>query len=187
MSQKRVVIILADGFEEAEAVIPADVLKRLGCAVTLVGLNDTVITGAHGIRILADSLLADSDAGNADAVMLPGGLPGATNLRDSALVTEILRERNASGKICAAICAAPAALEHAGIVNGRRITGYPGCERLSGNNALVFSGAKAERTENLVTGKGPGAAFHFAAALAESLGFPESDLNRLFDGMFVQL
>jgi len=185
MSSKRIVIVLADGFEEVEALAPADVLKRLGCQVELAGLNKLTVSGTHGFKVGADLLLKDADALNADAVILPGGLPGATNLRDDDALTKILQARNEAGKLCAAICAAPAVFGHAGIVNGRTVTGYPGCERLSGSPDLHFTGAMAERDGNLITGKGPGAAFVFAAEIAYALGFSKSSVAELFAGMFV--
>ena len=110
MTVKNVVIVLADGFEEVEAIAPADVLKRLGCNVILAGLKNMTVTGAHGISVNADAVLDGVDCINADAFVLPGGLPGATNLRDDARIMEILKKRDAAGKICAAICASPAAV-----------------------------------------------------------------------------
>lgn len=183
---KTVIVVLADGFEEIEALTPADVLKRLGCDVIIAGLNKTEITGAHGFRIVCDELMTTADMLTADAVILPGGLPGATNLRDNATLAEILRKRDAAGKLCCAICAAPIVLECAGIVRGRKVTGYPGCESLSGSDTLTFSGAAAEQCENLVTGKGPGASFAFAGKIAQALGYPEEQIAQLYAGMMVQ-
>ena len=122
--QKTAVIVLADGFEEIEALTPADVLKRLGCRVILTGLDQQEVTGAHGFRIVCDALMKDTDLSGADAVILPGGLPGATNLRDNGALADILRQRNAAGKLCCAICAAPIVLECAGIINGRAVYSY---------------------------------------------------------------
>lgn len=185
MPSRRAVIVLADGFEEIEAIVPADVLKRLGCQVVLAGLNANAVAGAHGFRFSADVLLKDADAADADVLILPGGMPGAVHLRDDSALAEILRARNAAGKLCAAICAAPAVLEHAGIVNGRTVTGYPGCERLSGSAGLRFTGRTTERDGNLITGKGPGAAFRFAEEIARALGFTGKETAELFAGMFV--
>ncbi len=183
---KNIFILLADGFEEVEALAPADMLKRLGCNVILTGLVQKTVTGAHGFRIEADTVMDEADFSAADAVVLPGGLPGATNLRDSVPVLELLRRQNEAGKICAAICAAPVVLDKAGIIGGRKVTGYPGCESLSGNPDLHFTGNPAEISGNLVTGRGPGAAFAFGAALAEALGFSGSEINALKKGMLIQ-
>lgn len=182
---KTAVIVLADGFEEIEALTPADVLKRLGCRVILAGLNQQQVTGAHGFRILCDCLMTEADLLAADAVILPGGLPGATNLRDSAALAEILRQRDRAGKLCCAICAAPIVLECAGIIHGREVTGYPGCEGLSGSETLKFSGAPAQRSGNLVTGKGPGASFDFAGEIALALDFTAEQIAQLYAGMMV--
>ncbi len=184
---KKIFILLAEGFEEVEALAPADMLKRLGCTVVLTGLAGAVVTGAHGFRIAADSVLSETDFSDADAVVLPGGLPGATNLRDSAAVLDLLRHQNDAGKICAAICAAPIVLDRAGIIGDRKVTGYPGCEELSGNPELHFTGNAAEISGNLVTGRGPGAAFAFGAALAEALGFEKTEIASLMKGMLIPL
>ncbi len=186
MSEKNIFILLADGFEEVEALAPADMLKRLGCRVILTGLDKKMITGSHGFRIETDGILADTDFSSADAVVLPGGLPGATNLRDSSEVIALLQKQNQAGKICAAICAAPVVLERAGIIGGRTVTGYPGCEELSGNPGLHFSGRPAEICGNLVTGRGPGAAFAFGSALAEALGFESAAIEKLEKGMLIR-
>lgn len=183
---KTVVVVLADGFEEIEALTPADVLKRLGCDVTLTGLNKPEITGAHGFRVACDQVLTEATLLAADAVILPGGLPGATNLQNSTRLAGILQKRDAAGKLCCAICAAPIVLESAGIIRDRKVTGYPGCERLSGSETLKFSGAAAERSENLVTGKGPGASFAFAKEIALALGYTEAQVAELYAGMMVQ-
>ena len=183
--QKTAVIVLADGFEEIEALTPADVLKRLGCRVILAGLDQLQVTGAHGFRLVCDALMKDTDLSAADAVILPGGLPGATNLRDNADLAEVLRQRNSAGKLCCAICAAPIVLECAGIINGRAVTGYPGCEGLSGSETLKFTGNPALRTENLVTGKGPGASFDFAREIALALDFTAEQVAQLYAGMMV--
>ena len=126
---KKIAVILADGFEEIEAVVPSDVLKRLGCEVIHAGAVSKTVTGAHGFRIEAACTLNELDPDFLDAVFLPGGLPGATNLRDNPDVIELLRKLHAEGKILSAICAAPIVLHKAGVTSGRRITGYPGSEK----------------------------------------------------------
>lgn len=183
--KKRVLVVLATGFEEVEALTPADILVRLGCEVVFAGLEPGFATGAHGIRIGTDMSLEDAENNRYDAIVLPGGMPGAAHLRDSALLAKMLRRQNDAGRICAAICAAPAVLETSGVRQGRTVTGYPGCEKLSGSDALRFSGRMTERAGNLVTGKGPGASFLFGAELAKALGFSESAVAELLAGMIV--
>ena len=183
MIQKQAVILLADGFEETEAVATGDVLKRLGIAVQFAGVNTEYVTSTAGVTIKAHTLLDDVDWSTKDAVILPGGLPGAENLRDSSEVMEVLRKMNADGKVVAAICAAPIALERAGLVRGKAVTGYPGTN--AGLEDLVYTGNRAEQDGNLVTGKGPGASFDFAAQIAKALGKTQEDVDKVFDGMFV--
>ncbi|MBP3393789.1 MAG: DJ-1/PfpI family protein, partial [Lentisphaeria bacterium] len=143
MNRKQAVILLADGFEETEAVATGDVLKRLGIAVQFAGVNTEYVTSTAGVTIKAHTLLADVDWSTKDAVILPGGLPGAENLRDSSEVMEILRKMNADGKVVAAICAAPIALERAGLVRGKTVTGYPGTN--AGLEDLIYTGNRAEQ------------------------------------------
>ena len=180
--KKRVLLILADGFEEIEAVAVADVLRRLDVEVCLAGLNELTVRGAHDMKITADALLTEVDAALFDAVYLPGGLPGATNLLESELTGRILKETAARGGIVSAICAAPIVLAKHGLLDGRIFTMYPGFEAYL--NGLVPTGKPAEHNGNVITGKGPGAVFDFAAQLAAALGV---DTAALYDGMFVRI
>lgn len=178
----RLLVVLADGFEEAEAIIPVDVLKRLGFDVVIAGLTEIAVRGAHDVVIQADCLLADVETADCAALILPGGMPGSANLRDSELVMEKIRESNSEGKIVAAICAAPIALGRAGVLQGKKVTCYPGFEgQLTG---AEYTAAKTEVDGNIVTGKGPGAAFEFAAAIAGAMG-KSVEAAELFQGMFV--
>ena len=183
---KTIFVFLATGFEEIEALTPVDVLRRAGLEVQTVSvMNEQIVAGAHGVPVVADKMFAEINPEDAEMILLPGGLPGATNLRDNGALAEILRQRNAAGKLCCAICAAPIVLECAGIINGRAVTGYPGCEGLSGSETLKFTGAPALRTENLVTGKGPGASFDFAREIALALDFTAEQVAQLYAGMMV--
>ena len=183
MISKSIVIILAAGFEETEAIGTADVLKRIGFKVRLAGLDSSVVTSSAGTRIQTDLLFKDADLDSAAALVLPGGLPGATNLRDSEAVIAALQKMHRSGKIVAAICAAPIVLERAGLSKGRKMTGYPGTNQ--GLSDLVYTGARTECDDRIVTGKGPGAAFEFGARIAAALGADEAKIQAVLDGMFV--
>ena len=185
MRNAKILVILADGFEEVEALGTVDFLRRLEFPVTLAGVGKTELAAAHGVRVSADRRLADCANEDFAAVVLPGGMPGAANLRDSALVREVLLHAAGAGRVTAAICAAPIALAAAGVLEGRRFTIYPGCERYQPGMAAAPSAELVEVDGNVITGKGPGATFLFAAAIARSLGAAESDIQALWNGMFL--
>lgn len=182
---KKVLLILADGFEETEALGSADVLKRVGYSVILAGLDSSVVRSSANTRITADCLLEEVAGSEFSGLVLPGGLPGSTNLRDSEKVIALVQEMNAAKKVVAAICAAPIVLERAGITRGRTVTGYPSTNE--GLADLVYTGNRTERDENLITGKGPGVTFEFAFRVAEALGAPAEKINAVKDGMFVKI
>lgn len=179
--EKRVLMILADGFEETEAIAVADVIRRLGMKLDAAGFEMSV-RGAHGFILQSDLLLADISVDDYDAVFLPGGMPGSTNLLKSVLVRDVLLKMAQENKVISAICAAPIVLASCGLLENKTFTMYPGFdEYLNGN---VPTGKPAERDGNIVTGKGPGTVFAFAAELAAALG---ADTGTLYDGMFVKL
>ena len=184
MEIKTAYIILADGFEEIEALGTIDVLRRLHCFVHSVGLESKTVRGSHHIIVEADDSFDTAKFDDAFAIILPGGLPGATNLRDSAKLRAIIQKFNAQGKLLCAICAAPTVLVSAGVAKGRTVTGYPGCEDLATEPAR-FTGAMVEHDGNLITAKGPGATFLFAAEIARSFGVAEKDIQQVLAGMFV--
>ncbi|MFC1576540.1 DJ-1 family glyoxalase III [Candidatus Omnitrophota bacterium] len=166
--KKKVLIILADGFEDVEAVAPMDVLDRAGVGVTLAGLEAKEVKSAHGIKVLADTTL-DALTEEFDAVILPGGGGGAKKLSESEKVKNIITTMNDKGKVVAAICASPAwVLAPTGILNGKKATCYPGEEKAfppevkASNEAVVVDG-------NIVTSRGPGTALLFGLKLAEIL------------------
>ena len=169
---KKVLVILADGFEEIEAITPVDVLRRAGLEVTLAGLSGRVITGAHGIKFQADMTL-DEYKDSPDAIVLPGGMPGAKNLGESKKVTEIVKRMNSQKKIVGAICAAPAlALAPAGVLDGKKATCYPGFEQ-NFPASVSFSNERVVVDGNIITSRGPGSALEFALELVEQLAGKE--------------
>ena len=164
---KTAIIVLAEGFEEIEAVTPADILRRAGVEVELVGLDAIEVTGAHGVTFKADRVLAESE--DADAVILPGGLPGADNLAASAKLAGVLAAQAEAGKLVAAICASPAwVLARQGLLDGRRATCYPGCEERFGAST-AHAADDVVHDGNILTSRGPGTAFAFGLALAREL------------------
>lgn len=181
-------ILLAEGFEEIEAVTIVDVLRRAEVAVTTAALTAKRVLGAHGIVVEADRLLDDVqadgiDAGGGrgfDALVLPGGMPGSRHLRDDARVKQLIVEQVRAARLVAAICAAPIALEAAGILAGRAATSYPGYDLPSARyqeERVVVDG-------KLVTSRGPGTALEFALTLVELLVSPEC-ARQLREGMIV--
>ena len=160
-------ILLADGFEELEAVTIIDVLRRSGVRVTLLGVAGLSVRGAHGIVLQADALLADEHHRAWDMVVLPGGQPGANTLRDNAAVQDLIKRQMERKGRMAAICAAPIALAKAGALNGKQATCYPGFEPELAH-AVLQSQAVVE-DGSVTTSRGPGTAIQFALALATQL------------------
>lgn len=180
---RKIAIILAEGFEEIEALAPADVLRRLGFEVILVGLVSDKVKGSHGITVSADCLLSSVKITEADLLMLPGGMPGSVNLRNSNELIGLLKDASNAGKFIAAICAAPIALGRAGLIKGKKVTAYPGFEdKLEG---ATYTGGRIERDGNIITAKGAGVSFEFAAEIAAALG-KSKETEELYRGMFVK-
>ncbi len=180
---KKIIMILADGFEDIEAVAVCDVMRRLGFEVTTAGLEALQVHAANGLNMISDALFADCDPASFDAVVLPGGMPGTMKMHASGAVETFLLEMNRQQKIVAAICAAPLVLAKAGLLEGRRFTMYPGIDTCL--NGKTPTGNPAETDGNIVTGKGPGASFAFAAALAGALG-ADAEVSQLYEKMFVK-
>ena len=163
-----VYILLAPGFEEAEALVPADLLRRAGIEVALTALEGEEVTGGHQITETADLSLEQADLDRADMVVLPGGGVGVQNLGRSAAVEALVRETAARGIPLAAICAAPTLLGRWGLLEGKRAVCYPGMEDgLTGATVCRDSGAVEDR--KLVTGRAAGSAFDFGLKLVEVL------------------
>ena len=172
---KKAIVFLANGFEEMEATGTIDILRRGGVEVTIVTINSSrEVTGAHGMVYLADQTLAEADCITADALVLPGGMPGATNLNACAPLRALLQAHYAQGKLVAAICAAPLVLGGLGFLQGRKATCYPGFEdQLTGAS---ITGEAVEVDDNVITGRGPGLVFNFGLALVAYLqGLEKAD------------
>lgn len=165
-------VLLATGFEEVEATAVIDVLRRAGVETVTAALGTQLhVTGAHGLTVVADSLLQDLQPAGLQAVVLPGGMPGSTHLAASAAVRQLCLDVHAAGGIVAAICAAPLALHAAGLLAGRRITSFPSVkDQLPGT---THTGADVEFDNRILTGKAAGTALAFAAELVARLGLPD--------------
>lgn len=180
----KAVVILADGFEEIEAVTQIDVLRRAGVAVTVAGLDKSPAKGAHGIMIETDATLY-SLGDDFDAVILPGGMPGSESLGESDAVVGLLKKQRESGRIIAAICAAPAfAPVRAGVLDGKRATCYPSFESRFGDKT-TFSEERVVIDGNIVTSRGPGTALEMALALVSELVSPEKAAE-IKNGMLIR-
>lgn len=164
---KKAIVVLAQGFEEIEAVTPVDILRRAGVGVELVGLDALEVTGSHGVTLKADRLLGESES--VDAIILPGGLPGAENLAASPKLGALLQAQAKAHKIVAALCASPAyVLAPLGILDGKRATCYPGCESRFGPRTTYVE-KSVVRDGSVVTSRGPATAFAFGLALVQEL------------------
>lgn len=162
-----VYLILGQGFEEAEAVIPCDLLRRAGIEVRLVGIGGTDITGGHGITLHADCAAEQTDFSDAELLVLPGGMGGVASILGSKTVLDAVSAQYRRGKPVAAICAAPTILARLGITDEKRATCYPGMEAEMG--AAVCTGESAVRDGGVITGRAAGTAFDFALTLIEAL------------------
>ncbi len=178
-----VYVFFADGFEEIEALTTVDVLKRAGLEVEMVSVMPNVtVTGAHGIPVVCDKVMADADFTDAEMVVLPGGMPGASTLGKCEELSRLLLRFAEQQKPIAAICAAPMVPGRLGILKGRKATCYPGFEQ-------CLEGAECTSVPvmldgNILTGKGPGAAMAFALAAVELLCGKEK-VSELKDAMMV--
>ncbi|MCI5779642.1 MAG: DJ-1/PfpI family protein [Lentisphaeria bacterium] len=180
---KTALVIFADGFEEIEAVGTVDVLRRLNVEVTTAALNWKRAVGAHGMELSVDASLGEACMGDYDAVILPGGMPGAANLAADEQVADVLKRAAERGAVIAAVCAAPFVLAQQGLLDGKKFTMYPGFEdRLNG---LKPHTDQAVRDGNVVTGRGPGAVFDFVREIAAALGL-KRECEELYKGMFVK-
>ncbi len=165
---KKTVVFLADGFEEVEGLTVVDLLRRAGIEVTTVSIKeDKQVTGAHGISVLADAVFGEVNFEDKDLLVLPGGMPGTTNLGAHEGVASQVMKFFEEGRRVAAICAAPSVLGGLGILKGKKATCYPGFEeKLLGAETTVN---RVEVSGNVTTSRGVGTAISFALSLIEQL------------------
>jgi 4-methyl-5(b-hydroxyethyl)-thiazole monophosphate biosynthesis len=169
----KVLVPLADGFEEIEAVTIVDLLRRAGVEVRTASLAGREVTGSHGITVMADSGLDEVEAGDYDMIVLPGGMPGTTHLKSDSRVVRLLRQFAESGRYTAAICAAPSVLAHAGLLEGRKATSFPGFLTAGSAPGIRLSEDAVVVDGKVATSRGPGTALPFSLALIELLEGPE--------------
>jgi 4-methyl-5(b-hydroxyethyl)-thiazole monophosphate biosynthesis len=160
----KIYMFLADGFEEVEALAPLDILRRAGLDIKTVGIGGRNIKGAHGITVLAD-ICENELNGVADAVILPGGMPGTLNLDASPTVEREIISTAAAGGYTCAICAAPRVLGRIGLLDGKRFTCYPETEELIPKG--IYTADRVTVDGKCVTARGMGCAVDFGLTLVE--------------------
>ena len=170
-----VLVPLAEGFEELEAVTIIDLLRRAGIEVTVAGLREGPVKGSRGTVILPDDTLDMSMGGEYDMIVLPGGLPGADHLNDDHRIDSLLRQMQANDRYTAAICAAPKVLASSGLLEGKKVTAYPGVLDAVGIEGMTYDGGAVVQDGRVITSRGPGTAMDFALSLITVL---EGDARR---------
>ncbi len=165
----RVLIPIADGFEELEAVTVIDLLRRAQIEVDVAGLTEGPVRGSRHTVVVPDISLDAALHRDYDMVVLPGGLPGATNLDNDPRIHGLLQDMSAAGKYTAAICAAPKVLAHAGVLAGKRATSFPGILDEAGLADITIEQTAVVQDGKVITSRGPGTAMDFALALIEAL------------------
>lgn len=169
VTMKKVLVPLAPGFEELEAVTVIDLLRRAQIDVTVAGLEGGVITGSRGTRILPDMELVIASSSDYDMIVLPGGLPGADNLNSDSLIHKLLHQLSVNGRYIAAICAAPKVLATAGLLVNKKMTSYPGSLSGISIEGMNNTGDEVVIDGNVITSRGPGTAMDFALQLIQLL------------------
>lgn len=181
---KKVLVFLAEGFETIEALSVVDVCNRAKVTCHACSLTEKrTVNSAHGTMVLCDKLISDNDLETYDAIVLPGGMPGSTNLRDNEKVQSLIKKYNKENKIVAAICAAPIALAKAGVIEGKTVTSYPGFKEELGNvnyveeDTVVVDG-------NIITSRGPATALVFGLEILKELGYSK-EAEEIREGMLI--
>ncbi len=169
---KNITVHLAEGFEEIEAISIIDVLRRTEFKVEVVSITGKLeVTGSHNIKVTADALFEDIDYSVIDMIVLPGGMPGAANLKAHSGLREQILNFNDSEKPMAAICAAPMVFGNLGLLKEKQATCYPGFEdELHG---AIITGEAVAEAGNIITGKGAGVAIKFALKIVEKFNGKE--------------
>lgn len=180
---KKAFVFLATGFEETEAIGTVDILRRGGVDARTVSITENKeVKGAHNIVVKADHILGEADLANADALILPGGMPGANNLNASQPLKQAIEVHYKRQKLVGAICAAPLVLGGLGFLKGRTATCYPGFE--SALEGATVTKSPVEQDGNVITGRGPGLVFDFALSLVAALQ-GEAVAQEVADGLLL--
>ncbi|MCC5994511.1 MAG: DJ-1/PfpI family protein [Candidatus Aenigmarchaeota archaeon] len=164
----RLIVPLAEGFEEIEAIAVIDILRRANIKVDVVGVEDEVVAGRNGIKVLCDKIITDVKPEDYDGIILPGGNPGYKNLENNQQVINIIKSLNSRGKLVAAICASPTILEKIGILEDKKATCYPTMKDKIKN----FVNERVVVDKNIITSQGPGTAIEFALEIVRFFNPP---------------
>ena len=181
---KKILVMLAEGVEEVEALTVVDVVRRAGVKCDTCSLGEKEVTSSHNVKIIADKNINDNDIKDYDGIVCPGGIPGAPNLRDNEKVIETIKSFYKEGKLVAAICAGPIVLARAGVTEGKKVTSYPGFKKDLGN--CDYKEDLVVRDENIITSRGPATAMLFAYEILRYLGL-EDKCKEVHDAMLFNL
>jgi 4-methyl-5(b-hydroxyethyl)-thiazole monophosphate biosynthesis len=169
----KILIPLATGFEEIEALTAADILRRAGIDVVMASQKEGLVEGAHGVIVKPDASLDKVDIKSFDGIILPGGSPGFVNLGKDERILNMVREMDKAGKYVAAICAAPSVLVKAGVLQGRKATANP-AGKAEVAACADYCGDRVVVDRNLITSQSPGTAMEFALKLVEVMAGEEA-------------
>ncbi|MDT8716696.1 DJ-1/PfpI family protein [Clostridium sp. 19966] len=175
----KVLLFLVDGFEEIEALTIVDVLRRANVQCDICCVKDYEVTGSHGIAVKADINIDEIDEREYNGVILPGG-PGTENLKNNIRIVNLVKDFYMSGRLTAALCAAPQVLAEAGIVDGKNITSYPAVKERLKN--CIYQEEVVVQDGNIITSRGPATSLPFAYAILDYLGEGEK-AEELKEGM----
>lgn len=179
----KVVILLADGFEELEAVAIIDVLRRAEIEIVSAGLREGPVPSARRVQVIPDTVIDTVTADEFDMLVLPGGIPGADNLNADGRVRDLITDFHKKGKITGAICAAPYVLANAGVLNNRHATSYPSFKDRLGS--AIYEEKSVVEDGTVLTSRGPGTAICFALAIVEKFAGKEK-ARQIKEAMLVQ-
>ncbi len=167
----KIALIMADGTEEIEALTTKDVLVRAGVLCDIISVSNEVINCSRGVRVVADKMVKDFSAPDYDGIIIPGGMPGSVNIKNSNIVLNAIREYFDNGKLVAGICASPAVvLAPTSVVNGKRVTCYPAENFISELKNATYTKNSVEVDGNLITADGIKSAMDFSLAICKFLG-----------------
>ncbi len=178
----RVAVILAQGFEEVEAIAIIDVLRRAGIETVVAGLHDGPVSSARNVKVIPDTVIDTIKTDEFDMIVLPGGQPGSDNLNADPRVKELVRTFSKRGKLTGAICAAPYVLANAGVLAGKHATSYPSYRNRLGG--ALYEEKPVVVDGNVLTSRGAGTALDFGLAIVEKLISKEKAL-KIRDAMLI--